>query len=412
MILTNKILLLFIATVIICILGFIYFTIDGDMVVPNPRIEKDIIRNISIHDFDEIEIRGNRCFVDIVRADTFGIIIKGPDNLVNNYLSITKEEKRLLFEVSSEIRESFYNFNLKISLPSLKKLFADNSNHPIKFRNKNGTIVPSTSFFGQIGINIKNLKEDDFSIKIGGQTTVKIDSCKINNFYVDASNISLISVIKSNINNVKYNLAGISSLHVLDFEGNYNGTLSDLTSISFRNKKQNREVFHSEKFISIIASFGEVIPGLQWGSLEEKVHEFFTDKGATLDTAHIYPRSIYGLKNIDYNNWNYLGLMIESVSALFYNNILYHLQLSVHESVSTNEIVSLLTKNYGTYESAKRGKMWKTVNGEGKEITNVILVSRNNHINTVSFESYDWSELQKKMYTDEWKSLVENVSNE
>ena len=408
---TNKILLIFITMILLCLIGFIYFTFDNDMVVPNPYIEYDIVRNINISDFNEIEIRGNRLSVDIIRADTFGIRIEGPDNLVNNYLSITKDENKLLFNVSHEIKESFYNINLEISLPRLKRLCADNSNHPIRLVSKNNAYGPAPMFFGRIEIKLKNLKEDDLNIEISGQTNAHMDSCQINNLNADANNISLITIQKSNINSLEYHLTGSSSMQVLNFEGSYNGTLSDYSSISLTDNKNNSEVYYSETLNSAVTSFGEVFPGLHWGSPEKKVIEFFTDRGAVIDISHTFPNSIYGFTNINFNNWTYWDLNIESVSAFFSNNILTSFQFTFHDSLSTFKIDSTLVNYYGlaNYER-KKSKTWKISNNDSKQITGMHFIYINT--NVLSKQSSEWFELQEKMYTSRTGFILEKIDNE
>ena len=405
MILTNKILILFIAAIIISIIGFIYFTLDGDMVVPNPRIEGDIVRNINIEDFDEIDIRGNQWKVNIIRADTFGIIIEGPDNLLNNYLSITKEKNKLLFNVSPEIKESYYHLKLKICLPSLKKLFADNSNCPIILINSRTGRVRRN--YGSIRINMNNLNEDDFIIKISGQTTVDMDSCQINNLYADANNISQIYISKSDIMNLEYIFAGVSMMVAESVEGNCNGTLSDFSVIDIKDKRQNRKVFYSDDYFSSINSLGEVLSGLQWGSSQKKVKDYFINKDAIIDSVFILPT--YGVSNIYFKDCKFMGINIESISALFNNDILVHLSFGFHDSVSTDKIDSWLTNNFGDYNSKrKKSKRWRINNKEGKHITDLEFINITEKM--VTFQSIEWFEIQKNMYTSEMEILDETIS--
>ena len=407
--LTNKILLLFISTIIVCIIGFIFFTLDKNMVIPNPKIESNVVRHIKFEEFDEIEIRGNRWDVEIVKADTFGIIITGSDNLVNNYLSITKEKNKLLFNVSPQIKESIDDIELKISLPRLKRLFADNSNHPIKVIHNNNFSGPSPFFFGEIVVKIINFREGSFNVDINGKTTVKMEKCRINNLNANASNLSKIYIEKSNIKNVKYNLTGASSMKVIDFEGRQKGTLTNFTTATFVNKKGQRKVYHSKKYISTIASFGEMFPGLKWGSTGKKVHNYFTDQDALNYSKPKLPESLYGMHEIIYTNFIFNNMNIETLSARFSNDFLVHFQIEFHDSVSITKIDNWLTNNFGKYETErKKSKTWKVYNDENKEISRVEFI----HITTktVMISSSEWNALQYEMYYKNKYSIEKEIS--
>ena len=400
MLLTSKILLLFVSSIMIYIFGFITFIFDNDMVVPNPRIEKNIVRNINIINFDEIEMRGSQLNVDISRADTFGIRIEGPDNLVNNYLSVTKEKNKLLFEIPHEIRESSYEIKIKINLPSLKNIFADNSDHPIiVFQNPNGRIWRK---YGRIGIGIKHFKEEIFNINTSGQTTVYIDSCQINELYADANNLSRIFISKCNISNVEYNFAGMSRMVADNVDGYCHGTLSDFTVINIGDKWQNRKVFYSDDYISSLTSLGEVLPALQWGSSQKKVKDYFINRGATIDSVHTWPK--YGGSWIYFKNCNLMGLNVESISTHYRDDILLNFQFEFHDSISITKIDYWLQDNYGVYDSKrKNGKTWIVDNSEGKHISNIDFIHITSKI--VTFQSMEWFELRKKMYSSKTKIL-------
>jgi len=404
--LTNKILLLFISTIIVSIIGFIFFTLDKNMVIPNPKIESDVVRHIKFEEFDEIEIRGNRWDVEIVKADNFGIIITGSDNLVNNYLSITKEKNKLLFNVSPQIKESIDDIELKISLPRLTRLLADNSNHPIKLISNNKYSLKSPHFFGQIRVTITNFREDNLNVDINGLTTVEMENCRIKNLNSKARDISLIFIEKSNIKNINYNLTGASSMNVVGFDGRYKGTLSDFTSISFVNNKGKRKVYHSENYISTIASFGEVLPGLQWGSSAKKVHNYISDQDALKIPKSDFPESVYGGHEISYTNFSFNNMSIEKLSAGFLHDFLISLQIEFHDSVSIAKIDNWLTNNYGDYDSKrKKSKRWIVNNNKGKIITILDFLYITEKI--VTFSSWEWFELRDTMYSSESSLIVE-----
>lgn len=220
--LTNKILLVFLILLVLLVTAYKIVFDSKVELIPNPFDEKTFyvakVFNIEDKEPDTFELNG-RFIVYFTQNDTSFVRIEGPDNLVNNYISVVRRANKL--SIISKIDLSKYSQFIKIFC----------------FVNDLRSVTAS----GGAIISLKEFTGDSLDVVVEDSSIVRTNSSKYRNVNILGRDNATVMINKTK--NATINLYNSSNLLLTLDGGEVRGTIEADTDFGLDGmvKKNNVE---------------------------------------------------------------------------------------------------------------------------------------------------------------------------
>ncbi len=220
--LTNKILLVFLILLVLLVTAYkIVFDCKVEL-IPNPFEDKTsyITKYFPAtgHALNQIELKG-RFIVYFIKKDSAGVIMEGPDNLINHYLTIKQEGNKL--SINSKIDFSKYSHFIRIYCYT---------NMLRSVKASGGAIIYTERFTG-----------DSLAVAVEDSSIVKANYCKYLNTRIIGKEKSMVMMERTK--NATIHLYDQSELLLTLDGGEVNGMIEKNTDLGLGGmvKKNNVE---------------------------------------------------------------------------------------------------------------------------------------------------------------------------